>query len=336
MISLLMPVRDAERTLAAALDTLVAEPSQDVEFILVDDGSRDDSLGIALRYARHDPRIVVLEREREGLVAALNAGLARCRGEFIGRHDADDLSRPGRLVRQAEYLRRHPMVDLVSTRFETFCDDGPVGMGMRRWENWSNAFTDHQAMYRERFVEAPVAHPSIMMRAAVLRDSGGYRDGDFPEDYELWLRLFSLGRKFARLDEFGLSVREHAARAIHNQPQYRPEAFQNLKIEHLKREFLHGERPVLILGGGRIAKRWVTALVERGVEVAGMVDVNPRRIGKTVRGVPVYSADQIGPDTPLGELRALGAVGRPGGRETIRKALPELGRQEGRDFLFVA
>lgn len=331
-----MPVRDAETTLAAALDTLVAEVSLGIEFVIVDDGSRDDSLAIAYRYARLDPRIVVLERPRLGLVAALNAGLELCRGEFIARHDADDLSRPGRLVLQAEQLQRQPSVDVVASRFETFCSDGPVGMGMKRWEDWSNSLADHGSMFRERFIEAPIAHPSIMIRAAVLRESGGYREGDFPEDYELWLRLFTLGKKFARTDEVGLEVREHAERAIHNQPQYRPEAFRSLKIDHLKSEFLESNRPVLILGGGRVAKRWVTALMDSGVEVAGIVDLNPRRIGKIVRGVPVYSPNQIGPGTPLAELRALGAVGKPGGRETIRAALPELGRLEGRNFIFVA
>jgi hypothetical protein len=191
-------------------------------------------------------------------------------------------------------------------------------------------------MFRERFIEAPIAHPSIMIRASALREAGGYREGDFPEDYELWLRLFSLGKKFERTVDVGLEVREHPERAIHNQPQYRPGAFRALKIDHLKGEFFAAGRPVLILGGGRVAKRWVSALTERGVEVAGMVDLDPRRIGKIVRGVPVYSPDQIRSGTPLAELLALGAVGRPGGRETIRAALPELGRIEGRDFLFVA
>jgi glycosyltransferase involved in cell wall biosynthesis len=331
-----MPVRDAQTTLVAALDSLVTEPSRDIEFVVVDDGSRDDSLEILHRHARRDPRFVVIERPRRGLVAALNDGLTQCRGEFVGRHDADDLSIPGRLTRQAEYLDNHSRVDVVATRFETFRDDGEVGMGMRRWEHWSNSFTNQADMFRERFIEAPIAHPSIMIRTDTLREAGGYRDGDFPEDYDLWLRLFSLGKSFARLGEVGLRVREHAARAIHNQPQYRPDAFQHLKIDHLKREFLDDRAPVLILGGGRVAKRWVTALTESGVEVAGMVDLNPRRIGQIIRGVPVYSPDQISPGTPLAGLRALGAVGKPGGRETIRASLPELGRSEGRDFLFVA
>lgn len=329
-----MPVRDAEETLQASLDSLLVETGSDIEFVLVNDGSNDSTLAILDAAAAIDARVVVVDRPRLGLVAALNAGLTVCRGEFVARHDADDLSIAGRLTAQRRFLLANSEIDLVATRCEVFRDDGPAKMGMLRWTEWSNGLETHEAMYRERFVESPFAHPSIMIRAATLRAADGYRLGDFPEDYELWLRLFADGRRFGRLPQLGVRIRDHDRRSIRNQPQYRPEAFRNLKIDHLRREFLQPGEPVLVFGGGPVARSWVTSLQENQVDVAGMVDINPRRIGQIVRDVPVISTRQA--VAGYRRVKALGAVGRPGGREDIRASLGELGRREGEDFIFVA
>ena len=331
-----MPVRDAERTLRESIDSLLSEDTENIEFILVDDGSQDDSLSILQSYEKRDLRVRVLPQPRRGLVAALNAGLQISRGVYLGRHDADDISITGRFLKQADFLAKNPEMDLVASRCQMFCDNGPVGMGMLRWEKWTNAFLDHKQMYRERFIESPMAHSAVMFRCQRLRTAGGYRDGDFPEDYELWLRLFSLGYKFGRLGDTGVRVRDHERRSIRNLPQYRAEAFQDLKIAHLKTEFFTPGEPVLILGGGRIAKSWVSRLQAADVPVAGMVDVYEGRWGKVIRGVPVFSPGEARAGRELSRFKALGAVGRIGAREEIRSQLPALGRKEGKDFLFVA
>ena len=243
---------------------------------------------------------------------------------------------PGRLDRQAQYLAHNPDIDLVATNCEIFRADGPARSGMQRWADWSNGLLDHRAMYRERFVESPFAHPAIMMRARTLRESGGYRSGDFPEDYELWLRLFAEGRRFARLNELGVRVRDHERRSIRLQPQYRPEAFLNLKLAYLKRDYLRGAREILIYGAGTVARRWARALSKDGFRVVALADINPRRIGKRIDGIPVLSMKEVGPDSVYASAPAIGAVGKPGAREEMHAQLPSWGRRELIDFLFVA
>jgi len=336
LVSVLLPVRDAEPTLGAALDSVTAEAGDDLEFVVVDDGSRDASLVVARGRAARDPRVVVLARARAGLVDALNAGAAACRGGLLCRQDADDLSVPGRVRASAEFLRAHPDADLVAARTEVFRDDGPVGSGMARWAAWSNSLTTHEDILRERFVEAPFAHDAVTLRAAALRAAGGYRDGDFPEDYELWLRLLARGARFARLAQVGVRVRDHGRRLVRNDPRYRPEAFRALKLEHLRREVLRGGEPVLVWGGGRVAKTWVRELAAAGVGVAALVDVSPQRLGRVVHGVPVVAPEEAGPGGRFGTLLALGAVGQPGGHASIRAQLAALGREESKDFYFVA
>jgi len=336
LLTVLMPVRDAARTLGAALDSLCAEPGDDIEILVVDDGSRDGSLEIARGHAGRDPRVRVVSGARAGLVSALTTGVAEARGRLIARHDADDISVPPRLRASAQLLSTEPNVDLVASRFAMFKDDGPARLGMTRWAEWSNGLATHEDVWRERFVESPFAHPSITIRRNALDALGGYREGDFPEDYDLWLRLLASGRRVARLPMVGVRVRDHEARTIRSDSRYRPEAFRALKLRHLQAELLCPGEPVLVAGGGRVAKRWLAELLAAGIGVAALLDVHPRRIGRRVAGVPVRHPREAGLDPALAPLFALGAVGRPGARESVRETLRALGRTEGVDFVLVA
>ena len=334
--SILLPVRDAASTLPAALDGLLCDSLRDIEVIAVDDGSHDETPQLLDDFARIDPRIRVFHQARLGLVPALNRGLAEVRGEILVRHDADDVSVPGRVHAQAEFLRTHPEVDLVATRCRLFRDDGPAAEGMRHWAAWSNRLGTHEEILRSRFIESPFAHPAVALRTEVLRRVGGYREGDFPEDYELWLRLLAGGSRFARLRRVGVLVREHLGRTIHRDSRYRPGAFRRLKREHLEREFLRPDEPLVLFGGGRVAKAWLRDFLAAGRPVAALADLDPRRIGMRIEDVPVVHAREAARGGRFGGLPALGALGRPRSRAVLRQALPSLGRVEGSDFYFVA
>jgi hypothetical protein len=174
------------------------------------------------------------------------------------------------------------------------------------------------------------------MRLSALRAVGGYREGDFPEDYDLWLRFLAGGHRVARVPMVGVRVRDHAGRTIRHDTKYRPEAFRALKLRHLRAEILREGEPVLVAGGGRVAKRWLGDLLGAGLAVRALLDVHPRRIGRRVAGVPVRHPRDAALDPALTGLIVLGAVGRPGARESVRETLCALGRREGVEFVLVA
>src|ERR1041385_2771269 len=95
-----MPVRNAGRFLAEAVDSVLRQTFRDLELVAVDDGSTDDSLEILQRLATEDPRVSVVTGDARGISAALNRGWHEARGEYIGRLDADDVALPGRLEHQ--------------------------------------------------------------------------------------------------------------------------------------------------------------------------------------------------------------------------------------------
>jgi hypothetical protein len=330
-ISVLLPVRDAAATLDACLDSLAGQSLGDHEVVAVDDGSRDGSGEILRARARSDRRLRVRHTPARGLVPALNLALAEARAALVARMDADDRARRERLRLQAERLDRDAAVDVLGCRVR-LGGVGP-GEGMLAYVRWQNALVSHGAMARDRFVESPLVHPSVAMRTDSLRRLGGWRDFDGPEDYELWLRAFDAGLRFAKLDEVLLDWRDSPGRLTRTDPRYSPARFLAVKLEALARGPLAGGRPAVVWGAGPLGKGWSRALRAAGHEVRAFVEVHPRRIGARVHGAPVVAVGEAG--ALRGPLH-LAAVGQRGARERIRTEAARLGLVEGADFIAVA
>jgi len=333
-VSVLLPVRDAASTLDACLDSLAAQTLSDHEVVAVDDGSRDGSGERLLARARLDRRLRVLRTPPRGLVAALGRALGEARAPLVARMDADDLARSERLALQAERLERDASVDVLGCRVSvTPSTDAPVGEGMRAYVEWQNGLVDHDTMARDRFVESPLVHPSVATRTAGLRTLGGWRDLDGPEDYDLWLRAFDAGLRFAKLAETLLEWRDSPGRLSRTDPRYAPARFLALKVEALGRGPLARPRPVVLWGAGRVGKAWSRALRAAGHELRAFVEVDPRKVGGRLHGVPVLAVREAG---ALRGALHLAAVGQRGARERIREEAARLGLADGEDLVAVA
>ena len=330
-ISVLLPVRDARATLDLCLDSLASQTLADHEVVVVDDGSADGSGERLIDRAARDSRLRVLRAQPRGIVAALNHALAEAKAPLVARMDADDVAHPSRLALQAQRLELDVAVDVLTSRVAV----GPeAGEGMRAYVEWVNGLADHEAMARDRFVESPVVHPSVAMRTSTLRGLGGYRDFDGPEDYELWLRAFDARLRFAKLAETLIEWRDSPGRLTRRDPRYAPERFRSVKLDALERGPLAAPaRPLVVWGAGRIGKAWSRALRARGLRLAAFVEVDPRKLGQRIHGVPVVPVPQA---TAWPGALHLAAVGQPGAREQIRSEAGHLGLSEGRDFVAVA
>ena len=132
LVSILMPVRDEARTLPECLEDIAAQTLPDWELVVVDDGSTDDSPALLKSWADRDLRIRIFTTPPQGIVPALNTGLAECQGRFIARMDADDHMRPERLERQVTFCEQHPDCGLIGTQVKGFTNAGPVSDSIRR------------------------------------------------------------------------------------------------------------------------------------------------------------------------------------------------------------
>jgi len=329
-VSILLPVRNEARYLPAALSSIFRQTMESWELVAVDDFSTDETPEILAEAARLDRRVRVVKPSSPGLVNALNAGLAVCRGEAVARMDGDDISHPRRLELQMAALDDDPGVGLVACVFRHFPRHN-VRKGMLAYESWQNSLLSHHEVIRDLFVESPFVHPSVMFRREAVALVGGYRHMGWAEDYDLWLRLADAGVRFARLAKPLFFWRERPERATRNLPEYTAEAFRACKAHHLRRGFLSGMGEVILAGAGLEGRGWRRALVREGIAVSLWVDVDQRKIGRTLHGAPIVGPQFVSP----GMGKMLITVGTPGAREGLRKWASEAGFREGIDFLCV-
>lgn len=339
-MSVVLPVRDGADTVGRAIASMRTQTWSEWELLVVDDGSADETTAQVGAIMRGDSRIRLIAGKREGLVAALNAGMAEARGELIARMDADDESHPERLAEQVAFLRRpeNQAIGLVGCLVE-FGGDRSVSAGYALHVDWINGLMTPEAIAMNRFVESPVAHPSVMFRREVVARHGGYRAGDFPEDYELWLRWLDAGVGMAKVPRVLLRWNDRPERLSRRDPRYDEEAFFRLKAGWIAREvhrtIAGTARRVLVWGAGRPTRKRAAQLERHGLRIAGYIDVDARKATAALGGVGV---PVVGP----GELPepadafVLGYVASRGARELIRAALVARGYAEGRDFLMCA
>ncbi len=332
-VTVVLPVRNAVATLARAVASVQAQTLRDWELVIVDDGSSDGSGPWLRRAVAEDARIRVLGQPALGLVPALNAGLAAARGCFVARLDADDACHPERLAAQVEALERDPGLGLVSC-LVGFGGDRAANAGYALHVDWLNSLVTPDQIALNRFVESPLAHPSVLFRRELVERHGGYRDGDFPEDYELWLRWLEAGVRMAKVSRELLAWHDTPGRLSRTDSRYDPEAFFRLKAGFVASTLKKaGRSEVWIWGAGRPTRKRAAHLEAHGLRIAGYIDIDTRKTGKTVGGVPVIPPEGL---LPPGKVFVLGYVGKRGAREDIRGRLDRRGWAEGRDFLMCA
>lgn len=327
-----MPVRDAAGTVAAALDSIQAQTLADWELVVVDDGSQDGTGALLNQCAARDSRVRVLRQPPLGIAAALQHGCTACRGTFIARMDADDVMVPDRLHTQRAALEAHPDWGLVSCRVRF----GGTEAGYATHVDWVNSLMTPEAMALRQFVEAPVAHPSVLFRREVLERHGGYRAGDFPEDYELWLRWLGAGVRFGKVDAELLTWNDPPSRLSRQDTRYSVEAFYRMKGAYLAawlRKAVAVERELWLWGAGRVTRRRFDTLGAHGIQLAGFIDVDTAKRGQHRDGRPVRMADDL-PERASSFI--LAGVGARGAREKIAQHLSDRGWVEGQDFLLAA
>jgi glycosyltransferase involved in cell wall biosynthesis len=330
LVSVLLPVRDGARTLEAAARSVLRQTWSALELWIIDDGSKDGSAAVAQALEREDGRVRVASSGGRGLVAALELGRARCSGELVARMDADDESLPERLERSVAALQADPSLWAVGTQVEIFRDDQPVSPNMQAYARWLNGLTDPDRLAAERFVDAPLCHPSALIRREALEAAGGWRDGAHAEDFRLWLELLARGGRLRAVAPVLFRWRDSGGRLTRVDPRYSRRRMVELKAEYAAKLAPRAR----VWGATEVGLQLSRALRARGAVVEALVDVDPRKVGQRIDGLVVSAPDALPP--PQAECCLFAAVGAKGARAEIRAFVAARGYREGVDFFAVA
>lgn len=201
LVTVLLPARNSQRTLALALRSIVAQTYPHWELLLLDDGSSDDTVAIARGF--HDPRIrVMADGAWRGLAARLNQGIDAARGSLLARLDADDVAFPERLALQVRFLQAHPEVDLVGAGAVVFGDEGQA------FGRFPAPLT-HREICRRPWSGFHLPHPTWMGRTEWFRRFRYRPEQDrAAQDQDLLLRSFR-SSTFANLPQMLIGYRQH-------------------------------------------------------------------------------------------------------------------------------
>jgi glycosyltransferase involved in cell wall biosynthesis len=335
LVSVLMPVRNAQLTLAESLESVRRQRDVAWECIIVDDGSTDGSRECLERMRNRDPRFRVFERPAHGIVASLNDGLEHCRGKYIARMDADDLMQRDRLSLQSAMLEARPELGGVGCHVRIFPRRGLLA-GRLAYEAWLNSLNAEADIQRDAFVECPLAHPSLMLRRQVL-DEYAYRDAGWPEDYDLILRLLGGGQRLGVVPRRLLCWRDGQNRLSRTSPAYADERFSACKAYYLAAGFLKSEARYVLWGYGNTGRQLAKSLANHAKHPSAIIEVHPGRLGQRILGVPVIAPAQLRQFMQEhGTAPIVASVARAGPRAQVRDALGALGLRELRDYVCAA
>ena len=176
-----MPVYNGAKYLNEAVDSILNQTLTNFEFLIIDDGSTDQSINQINAY--DDSRIqLIVNKNNIGQSAALNKGISLARGEYIARMDQDDISMPERLERQSEFMENHPDVDVLGTWVQL----------MGKYDGILELETDSEKIKMNLLTDQNLAHPAVMIRKSTLLKYDLYYNPTYSiaQDYDLWVRMF--------------------------------------------------------------------------------------------------------------------------------------------------
>lgn len=215
LISVLMGVYNTHSRdiLAAAIGSILAQSYTNIELIICDDGSTDNTRELLAEFVATDARIRVIANDRNrALSYTLNHCLSVAQGEFIARMDSDDIAAPHRLERELAFLQANPKYAFVGSNVNLFAGD----------TIWGRRVLPAEVTPKDFLFNSPFVHPTIMIRRAAIEEAGGYaEDAVRCEDYDLWMRLYAMGYLGYNLQEFLLNFREDSAAYSRRAYRYR-------------------------------------------------------------------------------------------------------------------
>jgi glycosyltransferase involved in cell wall biosynthesis len=205
-VSVVLPAYNSSRFISQAIESVLAQTWRDFELIIIDDGSTDNTLEIAEKYAARDPRVRVYTQPNAGLSQTLHRGIDLSVNEWVFRMDNDDLMRPNRIERQLAFINEHPELAVTSCLVRHIDSNNRI-IGK-----------DNSRLFTHESVAAVVSanelvgfsHPAVAFRKSAVLAVGGYRKEFFPaEDIDLWNRLLEKGYKILVQPEYLLDYRMH-------------------------------------------------------------------------------------------------------------------------------
>lgn len=323
-----MPVKNAQGKVLDATNSILSQTLSDFELLIIDDHTTDDSIKRIKEF--DDSRIRLIANSGVGIASALNTGLSAAKGKYIARMDADDISSHTRLQKQIDFLENNLHIDVVSCLVEHHSKDEGNQDGYAHHINWLNSIITPEEHYLNRFVDAPVAHPTVLFKKELINKFGDYTLARTPEDFELWLRWMEGGVKFGKIPELLFQWSDYPERASRTHSNYSSNNFFIQKAKYFAHWMKNKKsaKDIWVCGYGKDVFKKSDYLLDEGVDIRGYIDIKERP--NALRNVINYQSVKANDNSFI-----LVYIGDRKGKRKIKDFLSNCGKKIGKDYLFM-
>lgn len=185
IVTVLLPVYNGAAYLEEAIKSIQKQSYKNWELLIINDGSKDQTITICHKFTQKDPRIKLIDNKKHlGLIKSLNLGLKLAKGEYVARQDADDFSLPNRIMRQVDFLKKNKEYGLICSTFMVKTEDGKI-------IKITALPTDDYEIKLSMLFFNPITHGAVMLRKNVLEKNNLQYEGEnlHCEDYGLWVKM---------------------------------------------------------------------------------------------------------------------------------------------------
>ncbi len=331
-VSIIMAAKDTAEYLPTCLDSIIAQTYTDWELIVANDHSTDRTPEILEEYAARDSRIKVVHSERHLLIPTLKEAYAICSGTLINRMDSDDKMPDYKLELLVEEWQKYGKGNIIAGGTEHFVDEGEVGEGFLRYEQWLNDVARKGLHYEQIYQECVIPSHCWIIHKEDFESVGGFEPEVYPEDYDLCLRFYKHGLNVIGVDRVLHYWRDRSNRISRTWHCYKDNRYFDLKLQYFYEIDRDEKRPLVLWGGGRNGKDMARLLQDNGDTFHWVCD-NERKVGKDIYGVRMEHYNVI---LELDNPQIMVVVTSPDGKADIRKQLDRWRKEPVTDYWFFA
>ena len=329
-VSIIMAARNTAPYLRDCLDSIISQSFTSWELIAVNDHSDDGTLEIFNEYAKKDSRIRVFNSKREKLIPTLKEGYPHLRGALVNRMDSDDKMPSYKLKVLVDEWKKHGKGTVIAGGTQHFVDDGEVGGGFKRYEEWLNKVASNSNHKEEIYKECVIPSHSWIIHKDDLDRVGAFEPEIYPEDYDLCFRFYEHDLNIVGLDKVLHYWRDRSERISRTWDCYKDNRYFDLKLGYffkLDKDFC---RPLVLWGAGKNGKDMAKLLKKRERSFHWVCD-SPNKVGHNINGIIMqHFEDILAIDNP----QIIIVVSSPDGKKTIENQLKIWGKKPVKDFWF--
>lgn len=330
LVSIIMAAKDTAPYLRDCLDSILAQTYENWELIAINDHSSDETPEIFEEYAARDSRVRVFHSDRPKLIPTLKYGYQFAKGDLINRMDSDDKMPHDKIEVLVKEWQKYGKGHVIAGGTEHFVDEGEVGGGFRRYEEWLNEVARASTHYEQIYQECVIPSHSWILHKEDLDAVDAFNPEVYPEDYDLCFRFYKNQLKVIGIDKVLHHWRDRSNRISRTWDEYKDNRYFDMKLRYFFELDRDQSRPLVVWGAGRNGKDFVKKLKEFESDIQWGCD-NDRKIGHEVHDIQMRSTEAI---VELANPQILIVVASPDEKKKIRKVLDSWGKRPVNDFWF--